>query len=93
MIVGYQPIRPSSSVAVWALVLGIVGALVGWCLLGLPSIAAIILGHIGLVETRSGHVSGRGMAVAGLVLGYVAVLPAIVLFFWIALGSAVPTTQ
>jgi hypothetical protein len=83
----YAPARPSSTVSVWAIVLGIVGVFGGWCLFGLPCIAAIILGHVGLADTKDGGKSGRGMAVTGLVTGYVMVLPAIILFFWMVLGA------
>jgi hypothetical protein len=83
----YPPPREQSSLAVWALVCGIVGILIGWCLLGLPSIAAIVLGHMALEETKTGHIEGRGMAVAGLVMGYVAALPAILIFIFVVLGG------
>jgi hypothetical protein len=88
-----QQIRPSSTVAVWALVLGLIGLLFGWCMLGLPCLAAVILGHIAVADTKNDAKSGRGMAVAGLILGYVALAPAIIMFFWLVLGaglSAVP---
>lgn len=79
--------RASSTLAVWALVTGCVGVLAGWCLLGLPCIAAVILGHLAVSETKDDRKSGRGMAVAGLVLGYVALIPAVILFFWMVAGG------
>lgn len=82
-----QPTRPASTVAVWALITGVVGVLAGWCLLGVPCIAAVVLGHVGMAQTKDGRLSGRGMAVAGLVLGYVALIPAVILFFWMVLGG------
>ena len=82
-----QPAVPTSNVAVWALVTSIVGLVAGWCLLGIPCMAAVLLGHIGLSETRNNAKSGLGMAVAGLVMGYIGVLPAIMLFFWLVLGG------
>src|SRR5213083_1931238 len=39
----------------------------GW----MGSILAVILGHIALRNIRRTHASGRGLAIAGLVLGYV----------------------
>ncbi|MEV4571025.1 DUF4190 domain-containing protein [Nonomuraea sp. NPDC049419] len=71
-----------------ALVFGILGLLGGWCLAGLPSIIAIILGHVAARQTKNGARSGHGVGVAGLVLGYVAVVPAIVVF--IALFAIYP---
>ncbi|WP_130335515.1 DUF4190 domain-containing protein [Micromonospora kangleipakensis] len=56
---------------------------------------AVILGHIALRETRDGARSGHGMAVAGLVLGYVFVAPMIaftvMVFFGSVVGAATPT--
>ncbi|MEH0824719.1 MULTISPECIES: DUF4190 domain-containing protein [unclassified Micromonospora] len=87
---------PSSGAATAAMVLGIVGVLCGWCVFGLPCVLAVVLGHIGLHETRNGLRSGRGMAVAGLVLGYVFVAPMIALtvmvFFGGVIGAATPTS-
>jgi hypothetical protein len=71
---------PSSGLAVASMVLGIVGLLGGWCFLAIPNLLAILLGHLGLKDTKDGTKSGRGMAVAGLVLGYVFFVPAIALF-------------
>lgn len=88
--------RPTSGLAVASMVLGIVGVLGGWCLLGVPCVLAVILGHFALPATRGGEVGGRGMAVAGLVLGYVVVIPSILVFFMIfgtaLLGAAGSTT-
>lgn len=84
---GPGPTRPSSNVAVWALVTGCVGVLAGWCLLGIPCVAAVILGHVGVAQTKDDRMTGRGMAVAGLVLGYVSLIPAVVLFFWLVAGG------
>ncbi|BFU44163.1 DUF4190 domain-containing protein [Krasilnikovia sp. MM14-A1004] len=61
---------PTAGTATAAMALGIVGAVGGWYLLGLPCLAAIVLGHQGLRVTRDGALGGRGIAVAGLVLGY-----------------------
>jgi hypothetical protein len=86
---------PTSGTATASMVLGILGVLGGWCLFGLPCVLAVILGHIGLHETRHGTKSGRGMAVTGLVLGYVFVGPMIVftimVFFGGVIGAVTPT--
>lgn len=84
---GIAPARPSSSAAVIALVMGVVGLLAGWCMFGLPCLAAVVIGHIALNDAKDDVKTGRGMAVAGLVLGYVALIPAIILFFWFVIGS------
>ncbi|MDW3846310.1 DUF4190 domain-containing protein [Micromonospora sp. BRA006-A] len=70
-----------------SLVLGILGVLGGWCLFGLPCVLAVILGHLALRDTRDGTRSGHGMAVAGLVLGYVFVGPMILFTLMVFFGS------
>ncbi|MEU5725017.1 DUF4190 domain-containing protein [Micromonospora sp. NPDC047738] len=85
----------ASGMAAASLVLGILGVLGGWCLFGLPCVLAVILGHVAMRETRDGTRSGHGMAVAGLVLGYVFVGPMIIftvmVFFGSVLSAATPT--
>lgn len=88
-----QPVL-TSGMATASLVLGILGVLGGWCLFGLPCVLAVILGHLALRETRDGRRSGHGMAVAGLVLGYVFVGPMILFTLMVFFGSvlsAAPT--
>ena len=84
---GITPPRRQSGAAVTALVFGVLGVFAGWCFLGLPCLAAVIAGHVALSQTRNGDVDGRGMAVAGLVLGYVMTVPAVFLFFTMVMGS------
>lgn len=78
--------RPTSSLSVVALVFGILG----WTLLpGIGAVVAIITGHMARGEIRrsAGQLEGDGMAVAGLVLGWLAVgmtiaaIAAFLLFF------------
>ncbi len=54
------------------------------------AIAAIVLGHIGLSEIKksAGRLKGEGMAIAGLVLGYVQF--ALIPFFLIVAAIAIP---
>ena len=54
----------------------------------LGSIVAVILGHIALRNIRRTHASGRGLAIAGLILGYVG-LSLLVLFIVFAIIGAV----
>ncbi|BAL86202.1 hypothetical protein AMIS_9820 [Actinoplanes missouriensis 431] len=85
---GYHPHMvvgmPTSAWSVAALVLGICSLLLGWCTWAVPALLAVVFGHIGLAETKDGRKSGRGMAIAGLVMGYLVFLPMIVI---IALGG------
>lgn len=57
---GYAPPRPTNATAIVALVLGI-----------LTGIGGIIAGHIALSQIKRTGEGGRGMALAGLIIGYV----------------------
>jgi hypothetical protein len=79
--------RRTSGYATASLVFGIIGALGGWCMFGVPCLIAVVTGHAALKETRTGKRGGHGMAVAGLILGY----PFAVLWILVAIlggGSA-----
>ncbi|PRB15544.1 hypothetical protein CQ042_08645 [Microbacterium sp. MYb62] len=67
--------RPTSGLAVTALVCGIAGAVLFWALIPvLASIAAVITGHLALGQIkRDPGVGGRGLAITGLILGYVVI--------------------
>jgi hypothetical protein len=45
------------------------------------SLAAIITGHIALSQIKRTGEKGRGLAIAGLVLGYLGILAGIIVFF------------
>ncbi|GAA1656581.1 DUF4190 domain-containing protein [Actinoplanes couchii] len=85
---GYYPpmpmVVPTSGLAVASMVLGIIGIFGGFCAFGVPCLIAVVLGHMALRETRNGHRAGHGMAIAGLILGYLVLIPSIVV---IAMGG------
>lgn len=66
------PVAPRTNpLALWSMITGIGGIAIGW-FTPLPlSIAAIILGHIGLVQVKRTGEEGRSYALAGLIMGYV----------------------
>jgi hypothetical protein len=72
-------------------IVSLVSALV---LPGLGSLAAIVLGHVALGQIRTSGEQGRGMALAGLILGYaslllILVVLAVLLFFTVhSVGEA-----
>jgi hypothetical protein len=75
---GWPPAAPRNGFGVTALVLGIVGAVLAiacfGAFLGLPlGIAALVFGIIGLRSVRRGQATNRGQALAGVILGVVAV--------------------
>jgi hypothetical protein len=78
---------PSSGTAVASMVLGILGLVSSCCSFGLFSLGAIILGHAALVDIKKTGKGGHGMAVAGLVMGYVFFIPAILFSIWMVLGA------
>ncbi|HEU0151943.1 MAG TPA: DUF4190 domain-containing protein [Arenimonas sp.] len=65
--------RPTSPLAIVSLV----GGLLGWTLLPLlGSLAAVVFGHLARAEIArsAGGMDGDGLAIAGLVLGWTAIL-------------------
>ena len=69
-------IGAANSWAVASLVLGIVSLAGGCALAGIPPVLAIIFGALALRGTNqpAGGSAGRGMAIAGIVLGVVAII-------------------
>jgi type II secretory pathway pseudopilin PulG len=69
------PQRRTESLSIWSLVLGIisiVGCSVGGFLAGIP---AVICGHVGMSRIkRDPSLDGKGMALAGLITGYIGML-------------------
>lgn len=70
----YPPVRPTSGLAVASLVCAMT------MFLAVPS---VILGHIARARIRQTGERGDGMAIAGLVLGYLQII------FWVLLGLGV----
>jgi hypothetical protein len=86
---GYQPIprpgigRRTNSLAITSLVLGVV-QFVGWFIFLLPgllaAILAIVLGFVATKQVSSSGESGRGLAITGVVLGFLGILVVGLLF-------------
>ena len=84
----YQPPQRSStsSLAIVSLIFGVLA----WCMLPfVGALVAVICGHLARTEIRRARVDqrieGDGMAIAGMVLGYVQlVLSVLAVFFLIA---------
>lgn len=79
------PPRQSNGLAIASLVCGIIGCLFFGIILG-P--LAVIFGAVGLSRANRGA-SGKGMAIAGLILGVIATVVAIVLIAAIESGRLV----
>jgi len=78
--------KKTAGVAVASMILGILGLM---CLGPLGSIPAIICGHIGMaaVKKNPDTLQGDGMALAGLIMGYIQIV-LMILFFAIILIPA-----
>ena len=84
-VVPYAPIPKPSGFAVASLVLGILGLFLSWITFGIPSMLAVVFGHVGVSRVRRGVGDGRGMAISGMVLGYLVI--ALFLVLVVAVGS------
>lgn len=83
---GGPPQGTSNGTGTAALVLGILGLLTSWLVIGgLLGLVAIVLGVIAMGKVRRNEASNRGSAIAGIVLGALSILIAGAL---IALGAA-----
>ena len=82
---GPKPASPQG-MSIAALVLGALGILVGWSMLGAPSIAAIVLGHLALRREPA----GRTLAITGLVLGYVGVAIGLLVAIFVIAAVVLP---
>lgn len=87
------PVSPNSSLAMVSMIAGIVG----WTLAPfLGSLVAIITGHMAKREIREsmGQLGGDGMATAGLVMGYLQLIPAVlcicIVLIMLAMGVSIP---
>lgn len=86
-----QPGRPvvgGGGMATAALVLGILALLTSWTVIGgaLFGLLAVILGFLALGKVRRGLGTGRGRAIAGIVLGLLSIAIAIAIF---AIGASI----
>lgn len=90
---GYYPgIQvPTSGLAIASMVCGIAGYLTCY-FVGILGIPAVICGHMAISRINSSPmpVAGRGMAIAGLILGYLGILITLgaITFFFFAFASA-----
>jgi hypothetical protein len=84
-VVPYAPIPKPAGFAVASLVLGILGLFLSWITFGIPSMLAVVFGHVGISRVRRGVGDGRGMAISGMVLGYLVI--ALFLVLVVAVGS------
>jgi hypothetical protein len=73
---GNMPQPRNSTLAIWSLVLGIIGlVLLLICIGPLFAIPGVICGHVAYshIKRSGGTLAGQGMALAGLVTGYISI--------------------
>jgi hypothetical protein len=68
-----QPVPRTAPAAIWSLVLAVLSFTCGWLFTAIP---AVICGHIARAKIRKsrGALRGKGIATAGLILGYIALV-------------------
>lgn len=67
------PVAPTNPLALWSMITGIASLTVGWVIPVPFGVAAVILGHIGLVQVKKSGEQGRTYALTGLITGYVSI--------------------
>ncbi len=89
-----QPVRPigGSGMATAALVVGILALITSWTVIGgvLLGLLAVILGFLALRKARRGLATGRGRAIAGVILGLLSIAIAVAL---IAVGVSILNSE
>lgn len=89
---GYAAARPSSGLALASMICGIAGIVIVpfsfWIFVPLlVPIAAIVLGHMALAQLKQRpDLGGKGMAIAGLVMGYVPLAAALAMIVLMVLS-------
>jgi len=90
---GYDPYAPARPVGTnGKAIAALVASLSGLFLCGVPSIVGLILGIIAMRETKRTGQEGHGMALAGVIVGALAVVGWIVYAVIIVLAIAVTST-
>lgn len=81
---GYAPVpRRTNGLAIASLVLG----LTGFITCGFTSILAVVFGHVALGQIRRDRTDGHGMALAGVVLGWI--LTGLWILYWVLVFAGV----
>ena len=75
------PVQRTNILAIASLVSGIVGVFI---FVFVPSVLAVVFGHLSLRQMRQTGEKGQGLAMAGLILGYVILVLWFVFLFLLA---------
>ncbi|MBM7847264.1 DUF4190 domain-containing protein [Arthrobacter roseus] len=85
-----MPPAAPKNLSITSLVLG-VASMVGFAFFLVPQVLAVIFGHLGLKREPE----GRGMAIGGLVMGYICIAGwlAVVILYALIIGMALSTSE
>lgn len=85
----YQQQKPTNGLAIASMVTSLVGLLGCLCygLGGIIGLIGAILGHVALRQIKTGGQQGRGMALAGVIVGWLVLALAII--GWVVLGIVI----
>jgi hypothetical protein len=87
-----MPAAPTEPLAVWSLVLGILSVIC--CTAMIFSIGAVVTGHLALSSLKKNPLrQGRGMAMAGLIMGYISIVIGIITIAFGILGQILDATK
>ncbi len=79
---------PASGAAIASLVLGIL-AYTSCCGCFILAVPAVIFGHLAIRSIRKGERSGKGLALAGLILGYISIALTVLLAIYAILSTLI----
>ena len=71
-------------------IVSMISSIIGWFAFGSLCIVGVILGHISLKQIKTSGEGGRGMALTGLIMGYIGIAGWVIglIIFFIILGIA-----
>ncbi|HUO38809.1 MAG TPA: DUF4190 domain-containing protein [Mycobacterium sp.] len=86
------PTRPRNGLGTWSLIVAIVAVVLVWTVIGgvILGIVAAVLGFIGYGHVKRGQANNGGVAIAGIVLGIMAIVGGLAfIVIWVAVFNQV----
>lgn len=82
----------TSAAAIVSLIFGLIGMFSSWWLFGIPSVIAVISGHIARsnIKISKGRLDGAGLALAGLILGYIVICFYLLIIIGVVAALSIP---
>jgi hypothetical protein len=90
------PSGPRNGLGIAALVIAIIALVFVWSVFGgiIGGIVAVIIGFVGYGRAKRGEATNGGVAIAGIVLGFVAIIASLIFIpIWIAIFNAIGVTD